>query len=163
MRTLGDPMGMYTELHFNALLREDVPDSVLAGLVWAGVEVDSSEYKGVVPGPERIPGDWYHTGGGFMQSDSYYFPADTTSTMRWDDISRQWYLCLRFNTKNYCHDIQQFLAWICEHCDCDAGYKNFVGFMRYEEDDLPTLILFKDGAVKYVNCNVAFGEDANLG
>jgi len=69
---------------------------------------------------------------------SYYFDADTISTIRKDDITQQWTLCIRCNLKNYDDEIEKFLDWIHPYLDKQEG--DFLGFYRYEETEQPTLI-----------------------
>ena len=70
--------------------------------------------------------------------DSYYFKADTHSTLRYDEISETWFLCVRCNVKNYQNEIEKFVDWILPYCDTLPG--DFLGFSRYEETEKPTLI-----------------------
>ena len=70
--------------------------------------------------------------------DSYYFDADTHSTLRFDDISDSYRLCIRCNLKNYSDEIQKFIDWIIPFLDKYEG--EFLGFYRYEETEVPTLV-----------------------
>ena len=124
-------MGMYTEFHFNSRLRVDVPQDVIAIL----------EYMlggGEKPAPPNHPLFATDRWDFMLRSDSYYFDADTHSTLRFDDISRAYFLCIRCNLKNYTGEIQAFLSWITPYLDGSDG--NFLGFSRFEEVDTPTLI-----------------------
>lgn len=89
-------MGMYTELHLNVELKRDVPESVLAVLRHM-VADDEGEPPALPDHPLFATERWRY----MLQFDSYYFPADTHSTLRLDDISHTWYLCVRCNLKNY--------------------------------------------------------------
>lgn len=73
-----------------------------------------------------------------LRCDSYYFDADTHSTLRFDDISDSYYLCIRTNLKNYGQEIRHFVDWIMPYLDKFEG--EFLGFSRYEETEEPTLI-----------------------
>lgn len=76
---------------------------------------------------------------------SYYFDGQTNSFVTEDDIGCK-FLTVRCNLKNYNSEIEEFLDWIVKYTDY---FGEFVGYMRYEEDDLPTLIYFNRDDVKY--------------
>jgi hypothetical protein len=125
-------MGMYTELHYNAELRKDVPTQVLDALRWMLGELDQ---------PVDLPDHplFKMTRAGFMlRCDSYYFAADTHSTLRLDDIDKQYRICIRCNLKNYEGEIEAFCDWIDPYVDAYDG--DFLGFSRYEESEDPELI-----------------------
>lgn len=128
-------MGMYTELVMAAELREDVPKQV----------VEELQYMLYGEGnfADRTP-RWRT----MLRTDSYYFPGDTRSTLRYDDISRSWYLTIRCNLKNYDDDIVVFLDWIGPYLNEDTGAESgFMGYVRYEEDDMPSLLFLQEGVV----------------
>lgn len=125
-------MGMYTELHFNAELNRDVPESVLAALRYM-VGAEDAEPATLPDHPLFKTERWPY----MLRCDSYYFPADTHSTLRLDDIAKAWYLCIRSNLKNYDDEIGKFLDWVSPYVF--AGTE-CLGYYRYEETDDPTLI-----------------------
>lgn len=126
-------MGMYTELHYNVQLRKDTPADVIETLRYM---------VGDYPGQEIDPPNhalfessrWSH----MLQQDSYYFDADTHSTMRWDNIAQRWYLCVRCNLKNYGSEIEHFIDWLDPYVCGQVG--KFLGFHRYEESEEPVII-----------------------
>lgn len=123
-------MGDYTEFHFNAEVKDD--DEVLAVLRYM---VDGGDVA-----PEPLPDHpLFHTHRWHMmlRCDSYYFDADTRSTLR-ADYQGPIYLCVRSNLKNYDGEIEKFIDWISPHLKKDEG--DFLGFYRYEETEQPTLI-----------------------
>ena len=73
-----------------------------------------------------------------LTCDSYYFAADTISTLRFDDIAEQYFLCIRCNLKNYSNEIENFVNWIDPYLSHDSG--DFLGFSRYEESENPEII-----------------------
>jgi len=124
---------MYTELHFNSELRSDTPKEVIKVLKFM--------LKGLGKEPELPNHELFKKGSvwRFMfNTDSYYFDADTHSTLRFDIISDSYYLCLRFNIKNYNSEIENFINWIKPYTNKRNG--DFLGFMRYEEDEDPIII-----------------------
>lgn len=68
--------------------------------------------------------------------DSYYFDGSTNSEMVFDDISKTWKINIRANLKNYDSEIEEFLDWLEPY----IGTEDFIGYMRYEEWEDPTLI-----------------------
>lgn len=131
-------MGMYTEFHFNVELKNTGPfhmqvvktlEFMLAGLS------EKRDLKFTAPDHPLFRTDRWHS---MLLGDSYYFDADTHSTLRWDSISKSRVLCIRCNLKNYDQEIQKFIDWIKPHVEGHEG--SFLGFYRYEESDDPTLV-----------------------
>lgn len=128
-------MGMYTEIHFNSEMRDDIPTEVVGVLKYMVGEIDMPKVL-----PEH---DFFQCGRWAMlfRCDSYYFDADTHSELRWDEISESYYLCVRSNLKNYDSEIEKFIDWIDPYLAKYSG--DFLGFYRYEETEVPTLIYKK--------------------
>lgn len=137
-------MGMYTELHFNSAIIEDTPENVLSVLRYMLSTSEEEAAKIVFETPDHQlfrDGRWRR----MLICDSYYFDADTHSTLRLDDIGG-YYLCIRCNLKNYAGEIEDFCDWIAPYLDKSDG--EFIGFSRYESDEWPTLLFYakdKDG------------------
>jgi len=126
-------MGMYTEIHFNSEL--NIPkDSVIANVLKYMLG-DIKETPKVLPDRELFHTERWNI---MLRCDSYYFDADTNSTLRWDKVSKSYYLCVRSNVKNYDSEIEHFIDWINPYCNKYEGA--FLGFYRYEENEKPTLI-----------------------
>lgn len=124
-------MGMYTELHYNAKLIDNAPDNVLAVLQFM---VEGGEEPST-PNHELFSASrWRY----MLRCDSCYFDADTRSTLRWDEDTEGWYLCIRCNLKNYENEIEKFVAWVRPFVDKEPG--DFLGFIRYQETEQPTLL-----------------------
>lgn len=126
---------MYTEFHFNAELKADVPQNVLDILRFMLKKTDIC--------PELPPHPLFETERWkrMLMSDSYCFSADTHSTLRFDNITNSYYLCVRCNLKNYDNEIGKFTDWIMPYLGEPDG--NFLGFSRYEENEQPNLIFYK--------------------
>ena len=129
-------MGMYTELHFNAEVRDDAEALPILQFM-----VDHH-----APAPTTLPDHplfsrerWRF----MLTCDSCYFAADTRSTLRTQRYAdgAYHYLCVRCNLKNYEQEIQLFIDWIMPYLDKEDG--EFLGFYRYEETEEPTLIYMK--------------------
>jgi hypothetical protein len=130
-------MGMYTEFHFNSKLQEEVPQEVIHILYY----MLSSEVEDAVPVVPEHPLFDTTRWPVMLRMSSYYFDADTNSTLRFDDIAEQYYICIRCNLKNYDSEIEKFIDWIDPYLDKYEG--EFLGFYRYEETEVPTLIYKK--------------------
>ena len=126
-------MGMYTEFHFNSELRKDTPLEVIDMLKHMLYRKDNLSN---IDHPLFESARWKF----MLISDSYYFDADTHSTLRYDDIGNCYYLCIRCNLKNYSDEIEKFINWIHPYLRKDKG--DFLGFYRYEETETPTLIYY---------------------
>jgi hypothetical protein len=133
-------MGMYTEFHFNSELKRETPKEVIEILKYM---VGEREVEPETKPKHELFSDnnrWRF----MLTSDSYYFDADTNSTLKKDDMTKDYYLCIRCNLKNYHQEIQKFIDWIMPYLEKYDG--EFIGFYRYEENDYPTLIHYKNQA-----------------
>ena len=126
-------MGMYTEFHFNVELEEGTPQAVI-DILTAMVGGDVSGISALPDHPFFSTPRWRF----LFTMDSYYFAADTVSSLRLDAQSQNRYLCVRSNLKNYDREIEHFIDWINPWVDASEG--EFLGFHRYEEDDDPAVI-----------------------
>lgn len=132
-------MGMYTEFCFNAELRRDVPDYVVAALQrLASIEDLPDPDDGGDPLLRRLL-DCQRWDALFV-CDSAYFPHSTSYAVFKDDIAGRWFVNVHSNLKNYDSEIEKFLDFIRPHVDECA---DFLGYHRYEEAESPTLI-FRD-------------------
>lgn len=121
-------MGMYTEIYVNVNLREDTPIEIIRTLD-AMIEFEESEL--LYDKPER----WRY----LFSDGSFYTPSTCCGALK-----RQmgfWSFIGKGDIKNYDNEIEKFFAWIMPHVDASTGA--FIGYKRYEEDILPTLI-FKE-------------------
>lgn len=80
-----------------------------------------------------------------LTCDSYYFPSISDSKMEQDRIDQQYHLNIRCNLKNYDDEIEKFLDYISPYIET----KGFLGYMRYEESEEPTLIYCDSGKIRY--------------
>lgn len=131
-------MGMYTEFHFNSRLKKDTPKEVIQVLrCMLDADKDGETELSKIPDHELFKTDRWAC---MLRMASYYFDADTHSTLRFDTIADQYFLCVRCNLKNYDSEIEKFIDWIKPYLDKYEG--NFLGFYRYEETETPTLIYY---------------------
>jgi hypothetical protein len=129
-------MGMYTEFHFNAELKKDVPTNVL-WILKSMISPSVGVSMGVIPADLLFSCDRWMS---MLYTDSAYFAADTYSTLRFDEFDECWYLCIRCNLKNHQHEIEKFVAWVSQYVYAEEG--DFLGFLRHEEVEMPTLIFY---------------------
>jgi len=124
-------MGTYTKLHYNAELKRDVPESVVEMLRYMLGETETKPKK---PDHALFGDTRWET---MLQSDSYYFDADTHSTLRYD-TNGSYYLCVRCSLRNYCNEMELFTNWIRPYIDKLEG--EFRGFSRHEAEETPNMI-----------------------
>lgn len=147
-------MGMYTELNIGVKLNEKaIADGVVEVLEYMtgqrAVKTDPLPNHPLFQTPR-----WQI----MMNCGSAYFMGQPDSKVI---ISKYYpdediWLNVRTNLKNYDYEIELFLDWIQPYIE----YEEFIGYMRYEEFERPTLIyntdkgielqhLFPDGTYKY--------------
>lgn len=122
-------MGMYTEIYVNVDLVRGVPQEVLDVLS----AICNKEHDSIVLSDK--PSRWFV----LFNNGSYYTPNTEIGSLTYDDISRQWSLIGKGDIKNYNSEIQSFFDWLNPYVDAFPG--EFIGYIRYEEDDVPTLVL----------------------
>lgn len=135
-------MGMYTELNLGLSLIEDIPDEIVDILKY--MLNDQTELVTELPNHPLFDFDtcrWRY----MLQFDSYYFDARTDSSMVFDDIDKKYHLNVRSNLKNYDSEIEKFLDFLEPYIDTFG----FIGYMRYEEDEDPTLIYHTEQGIEY--------------
>jgi hypothetical protein len=126
-------MGMYTEINCAFEMKKDTPVEVLNLLKYmVGDVLDEPVY--LPDHPLFKTSRWSYV----LRCDSYYFDGDSHSTVRLDDISNSYYVTIRSNLKNYDDEIDKFIDWISPNLDKYPG--DFIGYKRYEENEVPTLL-----------------------
>ena len=80
-----------------------------------------------------------------LQSRSYYFDGGWSANLVKDTITTSWELNVRSDFKNYDNEIEHFLDWLAPHIYTDG----FLGYYRYEEEDMPTLIFMSNGVITH--------------
>ncbi len=125
-------MGMYTEFHFNSELKKDNQE-IIDILKYMLGEIKE---KPNLPEHKLFQTDGWSC---MLRSDSYYFDEDTHSTLKRNGYD-ECYLCIRCNLKNYDSEIEKFIDWISPYLEKSEG--EFLGFYRYEETEIPTLIYY---------------------
>ncbi len=123
-------MGMYTEIFVNVDLKENISPDVLAALC-AMCDADSSS-----PALADLPARWAY----MFRDNSYYTPRTWCAKLTFDEINNSWSLLAKGDIKNYSSEIEEFFNWIMPWVDGLSG--DFIGYFRYEEAPLPTLVTF---------------------
>lgn len=135
-------MGMYTELNIGVALVKDVPKDVVDILNYmldGGSEVKTPEHPFFYTSRWRM----------LFTCDCYYFDGRADSSMEYDNIDHMYHLNVRSSLKNYDDEIEKFLSFIEPYLDTDG----FLGYMRYEECDDPTLIYNTVNGIEYKRVN----------
>lgn len=131
-------MGMYTELVLGMELLPD--ETVIKKLKFM---LDDSKEDVKIDNPLFTNNTrWEY----MLVSDSYYFDGQTDSKLYYDNnLYEKYFLNVRCNFKNYDHEIKLFLEWLCPYIKTDG----FLGYMRYEEWNAPSLIYKIKGEIYY--------------
>lgn len=121
-------MGMYTELVLNVELKKDTPPEVISILEFLANR--ETAIPVTTPKHEFFECDrWLMV----ASCSSYHFTPFSLANFQ-DN-----YLSTRFDLKNYDSEIEKFVDWLTPYLDAFDG--DFLGYKRYEEDDMPTLLL----------------------
>jgi hypothetical protein len=128
-------MGMYTEIYINVDLKKDTPDDVIGVLKALCRILPDQECDEVIA---DYPSRWIH----LFSNMSYYTPNTYCHSLTFDAISNQWSLLGKGDIKNYGNEIEEFFEWIMPWIEGSVG--DFIGYQRYEEDQLPTLHTLKE-------------------
>ena len=118
-------MGMYTEIFVNVDLLEETPDEIIQTLR----AICGGDYES--PLLDDKPDRWCM----LFSNGSYYTPLTRCANLTFDDIANHWSLIGKGDIKNYSAEIEAFFDYIRPWVQED-----FMGYMRYEDDDMPTLI-----------------------
>lgn len=121
-------MGMYTEIFVNVDLKPETPDQVLAVL---RAICGSDNQAPLADKPRR----WAL----LFNNGSYYTPLTSCANLTFDKIAEHWSLLGKGDIKNYEGEIEEFFSWLMPWINGEEG--DFVGYKRYEENAVPTLVL----------------------
>lgn len=141
-------MGMYTELNVSMNLKLDRNTMEVLKVMLGEREMGADIRLPDTPLFSRHSQRWNF----MLTCDSFCFDHTAGSSLvnklarleGKDNMER--ILNVRCDLKNYEDEIELFLKWIYNY----AETRGFVGYMRYEENNDPTLIYFTDMGVKYV-------------
>jgi len=129
-------MGMYTELIFGAELKKDTPIEVIEALKYMIGEKKERPINFPLPNGRC---EWLFRGA------SYYFGVNRPVGKMWfDDITKNWIVSTRSNTKNYGSEIEDFLEWIKPYINSGSGSRDMYAIVTYEEDETSTIYYLQD-------------------
>lgn len=132
-------MGMYTELVLGIEIEDN--DKIIQTLRYM---LGETEYQPVDDHELFKTDRWDY----MLKCDSYYFDGQTDSKLYMDDLyedNPKFYLNVRCNLKNYGNGINKFLDWLNPYIKTFG----FLGYLRYEEDENPTLIYKTEKGIEY--------------
>ena len=118
-------MGMYTEIFVNIDLKGDTPDSVIETLKAMCEREHDSPYL------RDKPSRWSY----LFTNGSAYTPSTACGMLDQCKYSQCYSLLGKGDIKNYEGEIEEFFDFIRPWSD-----DHFMGYWRYEEDELPTLV-----------------------
>ena len=133
-------MGMYTEFNIGVSLSDDVPQSVIDILRYMTGDINEIDSSVENLHPFFKTERWAI----LFKCDSYYFDGETHTSFHKDDIDNKYHLTVRSNLKNYDNEIELFLDFINPYLDTF----DFLGYMIYEEDRIPTLIFRSEKGIE---------------
>lgn len=131
-------MGMYTELYMGVEFSKDTPSELIKWLNSNNEDDSDLDLLNKI-----CPYELRDTRLSALCGDSYYFDALSHFKFTYDLISRSYFLTFGCNIKNYSNEIAILLK-ILEPFITSDGH---IGHIRYEEDDIPTLLFMKDGLI----------------
>lgn len=134
-------MGKFTEINVCFDLIKDTPKNVSDILKYL---IECNEEPTVLPKHEFFNCERW---GVVACCDSYYFDGMTNSKIVFDDILKCYKVNIRANLQNYDDEIDKFLHWLVPY----IATEGFIGYTRYEEYDVPSLIYIEDDTVVYKN------------
>jgi len=139
---------MYTELYLGIKLKTETPKEIIDFLQWCNTDRSSDAPKS--------QHDFFKTDRmevfGIMSS--AYFMAKPVFSFDVDSLypdKPTYDLTTVFNLKNYDDEIDKFLNLIEPY----VYYDDHMGHVRYEEDCIPTLLVYKNGKIERIRpCNM---------
>jgi hypothetical protein len=139
-------MGMYTEMLLTCDLKRDTRKDIIE---WLEAMVDSSkEWDDVEKlSPNEMVDTRFREG---LLGGSYYFYGQPMMEFEYDKISKTYHLTVLTNIKNYDNDIERFMNLIIPFIK--AFEDEMLGYVRYEEDKLPTAMIWNGNEIEYIKC-----------
>ena len=126
---------MYTQIHFASDLKKETPKEVIDILKAMDNGTAFELYEKQLPNHDFFKcGHWAY----LFTMGSAYFDYDTTHHFGKQEWSDTYNLSVTSNLKNYSDEIDLFIDWITPYLDKQDG--DFLGYSRYEETEIPTLI-----------------------
>ena len=135
-------MGEYSEFHFEAKLRKDVPENVIAILRYMLESEEGTARPSLSHDPDIDPFDhslfstnlWQTR----LRSDKASVAVDTHSSLRYDETSGSYVVRIRCNLDNSDALVERFVSWIMP--DLNEPIDALLGFHRLHQSKWPTPI-----------------------
>ena len=132
-------MGMYTEVNLGLCFKKSTPNEVIDIMQCL---LGDKEWDKELPKHKLFKCDRFKI---VLVCDSAYFDGITDSKMEFDNIDGCYHLNVRSSLKNYGNEIENFIDYISPYIETDG----FIGYIRYEESEHPTLIYCNNGKIEY--------------
>ena len=142
-------MGMYTHLVLNVNFATNTPKEIIDTVRYM---VGDTDMEPPVKNHPLFKCDRWAI---CLCCDSCYFMGHTNTSMTFVECLNEWQLTVNSNCKNYLQEYQHFLDYIEPYIE----EKGYLGFIRYEEDDHPTLIYNTYNGIEYVTPTVDLKGD----
>lgn len=139
-------MGMYTELYISVEVNAP-EDSLVANVLERLFNMREDRTAATPDHPFFKTPRWGCIG---RHSSFYHTPMSTSKVSRCHPSNRDvLYVTSRSDLKNYDNEINLFLDWLSRHLHspCEGDY---LGHVRYEECELPDLLLWEGGRITRV-------------
>ena len=139
-------MGMYTEILLTCDLVEDTRKDIVN---WLSAMIDYNSILEDVgeKAPNEMTSTRFRNG---LLGGSYYFYGQPMMEFDYDDISKTHHLTVLTNIKNYENDIERFINMLTPYIKAWEG--DMLGYVRYEEDRLPTVMMWNGNEIEYIKC-----------
>jgi len=138
-------MGMYTELVLSVELRKERPANVIPVLTYL-INGEGDEPTDLPDHPFFEKRRWRMVGRG----SSYYFAnPEPIGRLHLGNITKTYHFTMWCNLKNYQGEIEAFCDWLAPYVH--TWGREILGWTRYEEEDVPTLIAFGPDGVEFIN------------
>ena len=146
---------MYTEFNIGIAFKKNTPDNIIKILEYllcggrVGYEQKEYIFDVVMKEHELTEHEFFKCDNWeiVLTGSNGCFDWITDSRMEFDEILKKYCLNVRSNLKNYDHEIEKFMNLISPYIYTEG----FLGYMRYEECDDPTLIYNDSGKIIYRN------------
>jgi hypothetical protein len=137
---------MYTEMLLTCDLKRDTRKDIIE---WLEAMVDDSkEWDDVEKlSPNEMVRTRFREG---LLGGSYYFYGQPMMEFEYDQISKTYHLTVLTNIKNYENDIGRFINMLTPYIK--ALKEDMLGYIRYEEDRLPTVMMWNGNEIEYIKC-----------
>lgn len=143
-------MGIYTHFVINVNLRKNTPQEVIDTLLYLSSQslynpINENHQLYYMYGEEKL----------IFTGHSGVFDGDSYCLFFFDEVQEEWKLTINSSMKNYDREYQKFLDYIQPYIAMEfEEHQKFLGFMRDETQDAPTLIYNTRNGIDYKESEV---------